>query len=102
MKNREIYPKDPSIRKLVNEGVASVNDEQTASLEIKGGRVAAWDWAPGKLRVDLDQAAMLKLVLGLRSFSECADVQGLGEAAAAREVCNALFPRQAAGSGVWG
>ncbi len=29
MRNREIYPKDPSIRKLVNEGVASVNDEQT-------------------------------------------------------------------------
>ena len=29
MKNREIYPKDPSTRKLVNEGVASVNDDQT-------------------------------------------------------------------------
>ena len=27
MKNREIYSKDPSQRKLVNEGVASVNDE---------------------------------------------------------------------------
>ncbi len=29
MKNREIYSKDPSSRKLVNEGVASVNDETT-------------------------------------------------------------------------
>jgi hypothetical protein len=29
MKNREIYSKDPSKRKLVNEGVASVNDEST-------------------------------------------------------------------------
>ena len=29
MKNREIYSKDPSTRKLVNEGVASVNDERT-------------------------------------------------------------------------
>lgn len=29
MLNRDIYQKDPSIRKLVNEGVASVNDEQT-------------------------------------------------------------------------
>ena len=29
MKNREIYSKDPSNRKLVNEGVASVNDETT-------------------------------------------------------------------------
>jgi hypothetical protein len=29
MKNREIYQKDPSTRKLVNEGVASVNDETT-------------------------------------------------------------------------
>lgn len=29
MINRDIYQKDPSTRKLVNEGVASVNDEQT-------------------------------------------------------------------------
>lgn len=29
MKNREIYQKDPASRKLVNEGVASVNDERT-------------------------------------------------------------------------
>jgi hypothetical protein len=30
MNNRDIYQKDPSTRKLVNEGVASVNDEKTA------------------------------------------------------------------------
>ena len=30
MRNRDIYQKDPSIRKLVNEGVASVNDETTS------------------------------------------------------------------------
>jgi hypothetical protein len=30
MLNREIYQKDPSTRKLVNEGVASVNDEKTS------------------------------------------------------------------------
>ncbi len=30
MKNRDIYLKDPAERKLVNEGVASVNDEKTA------------------------------------------------------------------------
>jgi hypothetical protein len=29
MLNRDIYLKDPSTRKLVNEGVASVNDETT-------------------------------------------------------------------------
>lgn len=29
MRNRDIYQKDPSTRKLVNEGVASVNDEKT-------------------------------------------------------------------------
>jgi len=29
MKNREIYQQDPATRKLINEGVASVNDEQT-------------------------------------------------------------------------
>lgn len=29
MNNRDIYQKDPATRKLVNEGVASVNDEQT-------------------------------------------------------------------------
>lgn len=29
MKNRDIYQKDPTTRKLVNEGVASVNDETT-------------------------------------------------------------------------
>lgn len=30
MKNREIYQKDPSTQKLVNEGVANVNDETTS------------------------------------------------------------------------
>ena len=30
MLNRDIYQKDPSTRKLVNEGVASVNDEKTS------------------------------------------------------------------------
>jgi len=30
MKNRDVYLKDPSTRKLVNEGVANVNDDQTA------------------------------------------------------------------------
>ncbi len=30
MKNRDIYQKDPATRKLVNEGVASVNDEDTS------------------------------------------------------------------------
>ena len=30
MKNREIYQKDPATRRLLNEGVANVNDEKTA------------------------------------------------------------------------
>ena len=30
MQNRDIYQKDPATRKLVNEGVASVNDELTS------------------------------------------------------------------------
>lgn len=30
MKNREVYQKDPAIRKLINEGVATVNDERTS------------------------------------------------------------------------
>ena len=35
MKNRDIYLTDPSTRKLVNEGVASVNDEVTdKALEV--------------------------------------------------------------------
>ena len=35
MLNREIYQKDPSTRKLVNEGVASVNDDVSAkALEV--------------------------------------------------------------------
>ena len=29
MKNRQVYAKDPATRKLVNEGVANVNDEGT-------------------------------------------------------------------------
>ena len=29
MKNRDIYLKDPSFQKLVNEGVANVNDDTT-------------------------------------------------------------------------
>ncbi|ADH86834.1 BREX system P-loop protein BrxC [Desulfurivibrio alkaliphilus] len=35
MKNRDIYQQDPTTRKLVNEGVAMVNDEQTSqALEV--------------------------------------------------------------------
>lgn len=35
MNNRDIYQKDPATRKLVNEGVASVNDEKTSqALEV--------------------------------------------------------------------
>lgn len=35
MKNRELYQKDPSIRKLANQGVASVNDDKTTeALEV--------------------------------------------------------------------
>jgi len=35
MNNRDIYQKDPATRKLVNEGVASVNDEETSqALEV--------------------------------------------------------------------
>ena len=30
MNNRDIYQKDPATRKLINEGVASVNDEKTS------------------------------------------------------------------------
>jgi DNA replication protein DnaC len=30
MKNREIYLKDPSVQKLVNEGIAYVNDDTTS------------------------------------------------------------------------
>ena len=30
MNNRDVYQKDPATRKLVNEGVASVNDEKTS------------------------------------------------------------------------
>ncbi len=30
MKNRDIYLKDPSVQKLVNEGVANVNDDMTS------------------------------------------------------------------------
>ena len=35
MKNRSVYLKDPATRKLVNEGVASVNDDKTRkALEV--------------------------------------------------------------------
>ena len=30
MNNRDVYQEDPATRKLVNEGVASVNDDQTS------------------------------------------------------------------------
>jgi hypothetical protein len=29
MKNRDVYYKDPSVQKLVNEGVANVNDDRS-------------------------------------------------------------------------
>jgi hypothetical protein len=75
---------------------------QTAVLAVKDGSVGVWDWTPGEFRVDLDQATMVKLVLGLRSFSECAAIRTVGDPRTTREVCNALFPRQATASGVWG
>jgi predicted N-acetyltransferase YhbS len=79
-----------------------LEDGQTAALEVKDGTVAAWDWTTAANRVGLDQAAMLKLVLGLRSFDECATVEADDDAGSARGACNVLFPRQAAASGGWG
>lgn len=73
-------------------------DEQTAVLELKDGTVAAWDWTPGEHHITLDQAAMLKLVLGLRSFGECAQLPDPH----AHALCEALFPRQATACGAWG
>jgi len=79
-----------------------LDDAQSAVVESKGGSMGVWDWTPGEFRVNLDQATVLKLVLGLRSFSECARVNSVTDARIATEVCNALFPRQATASGVWG
>jgi hypothetical protein len=77
-------------------------DGQTAVLETKDGAVNAWDLTPSQFRVDLHPATMLKLVLGLRSFGECAQVQSVDDARRAQEVCNVLFPRQPTACGAWG
>lgn len=42
MRNRDIYQKDPSIRKLVNEGVANVNDSKNAQI----WRSCGMSWRP--------------------------------------------------------
>jgi predicted N-acetyltransferase YhbS len=77
-------------------------DGDSAVLEIKDGSVGVWDWTPGTFRVDLDQAALLSLVLGLRSFGECAAVRTTDDPREAHAVCEALFPRQPTASGAWG
>lgn len=75
---------------------------QSATLEIRGGTVSVWEWVPGELRVDLDQATLLSLVLGLKAFGECALVPHEGDTPLPTEVCQVLFPRQPTASGVWG
>ena len=79
-----------------------LDDGQSAVVEARGGSMSVWDCTSGEFRVDLDQATMLKLVLGLRSFGECAVVKGDGDGRFAADACNVLFPRQAAACGVWG
>lgn len=71
-------------------------------LEVGGGKVAAWDWAPGKIRVDLDQATMVSLLFGIKGLGECATVQAEDDSIEARAVCGALFPRCPTDSGAWG
>lgn len=77
-------------------------DERSATLEIRDGSVSVWDWVPGELRVDLSQATLLSLVLGLKGFDECARVRSERDTQLPTEVCRALFPRQPTASGVWG
>jgi len=79
-----------------------LDDGQSVVLETGGGTVRAWDLTPGPLRVDLDQATLLSLVLGLRSFGECTTLQGADDSPMVRGVCEALFPRQPTASGPWG
>ncbi|MBM3499113.1 MAG: GNAT family N-acetyltransferase, partial [Armatimonadetes bacterium] len=69
--------------------VAFCVDERTAVLEVRNGTVAVWEWTPGEHRVGVDQATLLKLVLGLRSFGECAQLADRQ----AHAVCETLFPR---------
>jgi predicted N-acetyltransferase YhbS len=77
-------------------------DGRSAVLEIDRDSMSVWDLAPRQNLINLDQATMLTLVLGLRGFDECAEVQCEGDRQVVREVCKALFPRQPAASGVWG
>jgi predicted N-acetyltransferase YhbS len=77
-------------------------DGRAVVLEIDRGSVAAWELAPRQNLVHLDQATLLTLVLGLKGFRECAEVQSEDNAETTTEVCRALFPRQPTASGVWG
>jgi hypothetical protein len=79
-----------------------LSGEPPIVLEVRRGSVGVWQQTPGAFRVDLDQAAMLSLVLGLRSFGECAAVRGHGDTRTAHAVCEALFPAQPTASGAWG
>ncbi len=73
-----------------------------AVLEIDRDSMSAWDLAPKQNLINVDQATMLTLALGLKGFEECAEVQCEGDWQTVREVCKALFPRQPVASGVWG
>ena len=77
-------------------------DGRSAVLEIDRDSMSAWDLAPKQNLINVDQATMLTLVLGLKAFEECAEVQCEGDWQTVREVCKALFPRQPTASGVWG
>jgi len=77
-------------------------DGRCAVLEIDRDSVSVWDLAPKQNLIQMDEAALLSLVLGLKGFDECAEVPCEGDWQTVREVCRALFPRQPAASGVWG
>jgi hypothetical protein len=96
-------------RRLANSAVSDwsgeiafcLPDGGSAVLEIGAGKVAAQDWAPGKIRVELDQATMVSLVLGINGFGERATAQMEGDSRLARAACEALFPRCPTASGAW-
>ncbi|MBM4084645.1 MAG: GNAT family N-acetyltransferase [Planctomycetes bacterium] len=84
------------------DGLVVAANEQTVLLDWQDGRLAVRNATEARDAVALDQAVLLSLVFGIRSFEEVAPLLRHPLPPARRMALSVMFPRQPTASGPWG
>ena len=77
-------------------------DEEKVQVDIEDGRIVLVEGRTPTVKLNLDHATLMKLVLGLYSFGDMGLPQTCGLKPADCTLLETLFPRQAVATGNWG